>query len=108
MVTLEGKSAFFLCKDYAGKGPRVVLLCGRRWTDAMLRHYGIFDAPFFVRERRETEPERMPNGHPWGWVYKVEDVVKDEQRWLDPQTLDSFQSALQQVLLNNQMAIGKQ
>ena len=94
MQSLEEKTGFFLCKDYAGKGPRVVLLCGRRWTSALLKHYGIGGEPFFVRARRDTEPEVMANGHPWGWAYKLDEVIKDEARWLATADLNDFKTAL--------------
>lgn len=64
----------------------------------MIRHYGVLDAPFFVRDRRSNEPESMPNGHPWGWVYKIEDVAKDECRYLSAQEMQEFTRCLSSAI----------
>ena len=94
-MDLDGKTGFFFCTDYASKGPRVVLLTGSRWTARMAAHCGITDAPFFVRQARASEPETYPNGHPWGWVYKPDDVVKDESRYLDQESLAALVASLE-------------
>lgn len=98
MIDLDGKSAFFLCPNYQGKGRKVLLISGKRWTDAMLKHTGISSEPFFVRERRSTEPDTYPNGHPWGWVYQIADVLKDEVRWLTADQYQDFDAALERDL----------
>lgn len=64
----------------------------------MLKHTGISSEPFFVRERRSTEPDTYPNGHPWGWVYQIADVLKDEVRWLTADQYQDFDAALERDL----------
>jgi hypothetical protein len=98
VIDLDGKSAFFLCPNYQGKGRRVVLISGTRWTDAMLKHVGIKSEPFFVREKRTTEPDTYPNGHPWGWAYQVADVLKDEVRWLTQEQYRELDESLEREL----------
>lgn len=60
----------------------------------MVKHAGVHSAPFFVRESRTTEPETYPNGHPWGWVYQIADVLKDEVRWLTPEQYEELDTSL--------------
>lgn len=85
---------FHYLENFQGKGPRVVLLAGQHWTESMRRHYGITRAPFYIRRATTAEPSRDASGHPWGWISKPEELLLDEQRWSDEQTMNRLRSLL--------------
>lgn len=76
----------------------MILLCGSRWRPAMMAHYGAIGEPFYVRPRRKSEPETYPNGHPWGWVYTVQDALKDEVRQMSAEQFAQFKERLGQAV----------
>lgn len=87
-------SAFYLCPDFNGAGPRVFLLAESKWTSFLKTKAGLPAKPFYTRERRDSEPETHPNGHPWGWLYKPEEALLDERRWLDDAAYECFEASL--------------
>lgn len=93
-----GQASFYLQDDYAGKGPMVILLVERNWTAFLKMRSGFPALPFFSRPKRESEPDTHANGHPWAWLYKPEDALKDEARWLDAAEYAELEAALKAVL----------
>jgi hypothetical protein len=93
--TPSGRTAVFhFVENFQGKGPRVIILVGTQWTDAMRRHYGITRAPFYSRQALKSEPSTDATGHPWGWITKPEEMLLDEQRWSTPQTMQLLRNLL--------------
>lgn len=90
---------FYLCENFSDQGRRVLLLAESKWTSYLRMRAKIPDKPFYTRQRRETEPETHPNGHPWGWVYKPEDVLRDESRWLSQNDFGLLKESLSAALL---------
>ncbi len=84
-------------ESYKQRGPRVVLMGGTGWSDAMRRHYDVCGEPFFRRPSLPTECPG-PNGHPWGWVCKPDELMKDECRWLPATDIERLKDSLNALL----------
>ncbi len=91
-------SRFYLSTDYQGRGPRVILMVGGAWTAVLRKHYGITSDPFYERPALPGEPEVDERGHPYGWVYKPEEVLLEEARWSAPAELANLKAALARAL----------
>jgi hypothetical protein len=99
----DGRAAeFYFCPNFKQKGPRVLLLVGPAWKEAMRKHYGAPGKPFFVRPAMPHEPNTYPNGHPWGWACKPEEILLDEARWTPPQTVELMQRLLDEEIAATQ------
>lgn len=85
---------FYLRDEGAEKGVSVILLAERKWPPFLKMRAGFTAPAFFSRPRRACEPETHANGHPWAWIYKPADVLKDEVRWLDPGEYEKLKNAL--------------
>lgn len=100
---------FYLRDDE--KGVSIILLVERKWPSFLKMRAGFTAPPFFSRPRRACEPETHANGHPWAWVYKPEDVLKDEVRWLATDEYDKLKIALAEALHDASLrreAVGQQ
>jgi len=99
------RAAIYFVSNFGKQGPRVILLVGPRWTDAMRRHYGIASPPFYIRAAFSDEPDFDASGHPFGWIYKPHDMVAEESRWSTTHTIEKLHRLLAEQLQRS-MQIG--
>lgn len=98
MIDRSLAAGFYLCPDFQGQGPRVFLISEAKWTSFLRSRAGLPGEAFYVRPRREFEPDTHPNGHPWAWLYKPEEALLDEKRWLSEGEFKDFESRLRGAL----------
>lgn len=79
---------YVFCPNWQQKGPRVLVLIGSGWKSAMRNHYGITRKPFYSRDSLSIDPSTYPNGHPFGYSYTPELLIKEEMRLSDSQTVE--------------------
>jgi hypothetical protein len=73
-------AAYYFAPAFRDLQPRVVLMVGTSWRPNMRAHYGLDRPPIFERAAYRGEPDHFPSSrHPWGWVFKPQNVVEYER-----------------------------
>lgn len=88
-------ASFYFVSNYQLRGPRVLMLVGTRWREPLRRHYGIDGGPFYTRPALPGELDVDAKGHPWGWVYKPDELLMEEARWSTPEQIEHLRSLLE-------------
>ena len=92
------QAEFFLAPNFQGRGLRVLVLVGPKWTQVMRRHYGVIGASFYSRPALSIEPDTDERQHPWGWVYTPKDLLLEEARWSPPDTIALLKTRLEAAI----------
>lgn len=93
---MKGVARFYFQRGFGERGDCFLVLSGGRWTNYMMQRLGIDSQPIFERASQPHEPDSLPNGHPYGWLYKsAEELLKDERRWLNAEQVYALTRAVE-------------